>query len=342
MPTNKHAVIRYQALDSCFSNKYRKFFIEDLVDACNKALEEFYNPKENEEKDESFYVKKRTIFNDIAYMESSKGWNAPIERVYDGHKCYYRYQDPNFSIIKKELSNDELDLLDDAIVMLNRFAGIDGFAWVDEFITNFQDKLGRKKSSVSVIGYQKNQYLKGIDNLSEIYNYIINQQVLKITYEHFTKGDMIHIVHPYYLKEYNDRWFLFGITEQKKDSLISLPLDRIRTIEPIHIQYIPNTRFDFDEYFDDVIGVSVPMDGKPENIVLKFSKECFPYILTKPMHPSQKILDKEKRIIQITVFQNHELVSLICSYGEQVEVISPESLRSKMKSKYEVLSKKYL
>ena len=150
MPTNKHAVIRYQALDTCFSNKYRKFFIDDLVDACNKALEEFYYPKENEEKDESFYVKKRTIFNDIAYMESSKGWNAPIERVYDGRKCYYRYQDPNFSIIKKELSNDELDLLDDAIVMLSRFIGIDGFDWIDEFITNFQDKLGRKKSSVSV------------------------------------------------------------------------------------------------------------------------------------------------------------------------------------------------
>jgi hypothetical protein len=108
MPTNKHAIIRYQALDACFSNKYKKFFIEDLVDACNKALEEFYYPKENEENEESFYVKKRTIFNDIAYMESSKGWNAPIERIYDGHKCYYRYQDPNFSIIKKELSNNEL------------------------------------------------------------------------------------------------------------------------------------------------------------------------------------------------------------------------------------------
>ena len=69
MPTNKHAIIRYQALDACFSNKYKKFFIEDLVDACNKALEEFYYPKENEGEDESFYVKKRTIFNDIAYGE---------------------------------------------------------------------------------------------------------------------------------------------------------------------------------------------------------------------------------------------------------------------------------
>lgn len=38
MPVNHHADIRYRALDKCFSNHYRKFYIEDLIVACNQAL----------------------------------------------------------------------------------------------------------------------------------------------------------------------------------------------------------------------------------------------------------------------------------------------------------------
>lgn len=333
MATNKHAMIRYQALDRCFSNRYKRYYIEDLVEECNKAIYEFTGSLEG--------VKKRTIFSDISYMESPQGWNAPIKRVYEGKRCYYVYEEVNFSINKKDLSEAELEIIDEALVMLNRFKGVEGFDWVDEFVTNFEDKLGRKKNEVPVIGYQKNPFLKGIENLSVIYNYIVNRQVLKITYEHFVKGKMVHVVHPYYLKEYNNRWFLFGITEQKRDFLISLPLDRMVDIEPMHIEYIPNKNFNFEEYFEDVVGVSVPMSGTPDKVVLKFEKSRFPYVETKPLHPSQRIIDKDECIVQIEVHQNSELDSLIFSFGDQVEVLAPDSLRNKFKARIDKLSEKY-
>lgn len=333
MATNKHAMIRYQALDRCFSNRYKRYYIEDLVEECNKAIYEFTGSLEG--------VKKRTIFSDISYMESPQGWNAPIKRVYEGKRCYYVYEEENFSINKKDLSEAELETIDEALVMLNRFKGVEGFDWVDEFVTNFEDKLGRKKNEVPVIGYQKNPFLKGIENLSVIYNYIVNRQVLKITYEHFVKGKMVHVVHPYYLKEYNNRWFLFGITEQKRDFLISLPLDRMVDIEPMHIEYIPNKNFNFEEYFEDVVGVSVPMSGTPDKVVLKFEKSRFPYVVTKPLHPSQRIIDKDECMVQIEVHQNSELNSLIFSFGDQVEVLAPDSLRNQFKAKINKLSEKY-
>ena len=307
--------------------------MEDLVEECNKAIYEFTGSLEG--------VKKRTIFSDISYMESPQGWNAPIKRVYEGKRCYYVYEEVNFSINKKDLSEAELETIDEALVMLNRFKGVEGFDWVDEFVTNFEDKLGRKKNEVPVIGYQKNPFLKGIENLSVIYNYIVNRQVLKITYEHFVKGKMVHVVHPYYLKEYNNRWFLFGITEQKRDFLISLPLDRMVDIEPMHIEYIPNKNFNFEEYFEDVVGVSVPMSGTPDKVVLKFEKSRFPYVVTKPLHPSQRIIDKDECIVQIEVHQNSELNSLIFSFGDQVEVLAPDSLRNQFKAKINKLSEKY-
>lgn len=333
MATNKHAMIRYQALDRCFSNRYKRYYIEDLVEECNKAIYDFTGSLDG--------VKKRTIFSDISYMESPQGWNAPIKRVYEGKRCYYVYEEENFSINKKDLSEAELETIDEALVMLNRFKGVEGFDWVDEFVTNFEDKLGRKKNEVPVIGYQKNPFLKGIENLSVIYNYIVNRQVLKITYEHFVKGKMVHVVHPYYLKEYNNRWFLFGITEQKRDFLISLPLDRMVDIEPMHIEYIPNKNFNFEEYFEDVVGVSVPMSGTPDKVVLKFEKSRFPYVVTKPLHPSQRIIDKDECMVQIEVHQNSELNSLIFSFGDQVEVLAPDSLRNQFKAKINKLSEKY-
>ena len=231
-------MIRYQALDACFSNRYKKFYMEDLIDACNKALQEFYISKEDTVNDVEYYVKRRTIFNDITFMESSEGWNATIKRCYEGRRCYYRYEDENFSINKRDFSEAELDKLDEALIMLNRLNGTAGFDWVSEFVANFEDKLGRRRNTTPVIGYEKNPFLTGIENLSVLYNYIVNKQVLKITYQHFTQGEMVYFMHPYYLKQYNNRWFLFGITERKKDVLTNLPLDRIVKIEPVHMAYI--------------------------------------------------------------------------------------------------------
>lgn len=333
MATNKHAIIRYQALDACFANRYKRFFIEDLIEACNKALQEFYLSKEDTVNDVEYYVKRRTIFNDIAFMQSEEGWSAPIKRFYESHRCYYRYEDENFSINKRDFSQAELDTLDEALIMLNRLNGTAGFDWVSEFIANFEDKLGRKKNTTPVIGYEKNPFLTGIENLSVLYNYIVNKQVLKISYQHFTQGEMVHIMHPYYLKQYNNRWFLFGITEQNREVLTNLALDRIANIELADTPYIPNTSFDFEEYFDDVVGVSVPRSGEPEKVVLKISEKQYPYIKTKPLHPSQVELDKDNRIIQLDVFLNWELESLILSYGDDIEVIEPISLRERIQKR---------
>lgn len=341
MATNKHAMIRYQALDACFANRYKRFFIEDLIEACNKALQEFYLSKEDTVNDVEYYVKRRTIFNDIAFMQSKEGWSAPIKRFYESHRCYYRYEDENFSINKRDFSQAELDTLDEALIMLNRLNGTAGFDWVSEFIANFEDKLGRKKNTTPVIGYEKNPFLTGIENLSVLYNYIVNKQVIKISYQHFTQGEMVHIMHPYYLKQYNNRWFLFGITEQNKEVLTNLALDRIANIELADTPYIPNTSFDFEEYFDDVVGVSVPRSGEPEKVVLKISEKQYPYIKTKPLHPSQAELDKDNRIIQLDVFLNWELESLILSYGDDIEVIEPISLRERIQKRVKDLLEIY-
>jgi hypothetical protein len=38
MATNKNALIRYKILDNCFRNIGKKYFIDDLIEECDKML----------------------------------------------------------------------------------------------------------------------------------------------------------------------------------------------------------------------------------------------------------------------------------------------------------------
>ena len=42
MPINKNALLRYQILDRCFSDRHHRYEIEDLVDKVNEALLDMY------------------------------------------------------------------------------------------------------------------------------------------------------------------------------------------------------------------------------------------------------------------------------------------------------------
>ena len=103
MATNKNAQLRYKALDQCFSNFYKKFYIDNLIEFCSNVLSEHYA--------KSMSVSRRQIFDDIDFMKSEAGFDAPIESYKDVRKVYYRYENPEFSILKKPLTSTELNTL---------------------------------------------------------------------------------------------------------------------------------------------------------------------------------------------------------------------------------------
>ena len=136
MATNKHAVIRYQALDRCFSNFARRFYIEDLIEACNDAIYDFTGKEDG--------IERRQLFDDIKFMESEAGYSIVLDKVKDGKKKYYRYSDKNFSINKQPLSLTEAEQLKDTIMMLNRFKGLPQFDWMEEVLARFEDTFKLK------------------------------------------------------------------------------------------------------------------------------------------------------------------------------------------------------
>jgi hypothetical protein len=80
MATNKNAPIRYHTLDRCFQNLGVKYFIEDLVDACCLALQNYSNNQHG--------IEKRQIFEDIKFMENEQGCAIFLLRYKEGKEIY--------------------------------------------------------------------------------------------------------------------------------------------------------------------------------------------------------------------------------------------------------------
>ena len=97
MPANKNALIRYRTIDRCLRNRYRRWTLDDLVDACSDALYDMEGIAKG--------VSVRTVQGDLQIMRSDKlGYYAPIE-VYDNK--YYRYADPDYSITNTPVSTED-------------------------------------------------------------------------------------------------------------------------------------------------------------------------------------------------------------------------------------------
>lgn len=331
MAVNKYAIIRYHALDKCFRNKHRRYYMEDLIAAVNDELYEILGPGHE--------VKRRQIYNDIQYMESPQGWSIPLERIPDGKTCFYRYSE-NFSINQRPLDDDEMNTLAQAVSMLNRFKGMPQFEWIESMLANLQDKFQMKGNQDPVIGFEQNIDYLAATHLADLFNAIINRQVLYLKYKTFSDKELEWTLHPYYIKQYNNRWFLFGRDNNRTENIINIALDRILSFQAVNIPYI-DSDINFDEYFDDIIGVSHPNKGKEERVVLRFDAERFPYVESKPLHGSMRILDRDNGVVSLDLIPNKELEARIFSFGNQVEVLEPQWLREQIKEKIETLMKKY-
>jgi len=334
MSVNKNALIRYQVLDRCFRNSGRRYFWENLLEECNKALLE-YNPLGEG-------IQRRQLFEDIRFMQSEQGWSVPLEKKRDGRKVYYRYSDLSFSISNQPLNDSEAEQIRSALRILSRFSGSPQFEWVNEMIPLLEDKFGLVERKYEVISFDSNVDLKGINLLPLLFNAIINEQVLKISYKDFKSSEPYDIIyHPYYLKQYNNRWFCFGFNEANSNSYWNLALDRIEDLSETRKIYRDN-QIDWEDYFYDLVGVTRPEGVEPQEIVLKFTPSIAPYVITKPIHPSQKQRNDPSGLeVRITVIPNFELERMVISFGEDVQVISPQVFKESVINRLNKANQQY-
>lgn len=329
MAITKTPLIRYKILDKCFRSTYRNYTIDSLLNKVNEELFQLTDSDENN-------IKLRQLRDDIAFMRSPEGWSIELAEVFDGKKRIYRYEDCNFSINNAPLNDVEMNEFQSAIQVLSQFEGMPQFEGIQEIVAKLKYDLKDKSITKPFIGFDSNQDLKGIEHFSFLYNAVQNKVPLKITYKDFKiEEPYTYILHPYYLKQYNNRWFLFGLHEPSKKEDWNVAIDRIVGVEVSNDEFIKNSSINWQDYFSDMIGVSKPIDSQIEEVVLHFNLLTGKYMENKSMHETQrnKWIDENTLEVRIKVYLNYELERLILSYGGSVQVVEPKYLKEKIKTR---------
>lgn len=319
MPVNKAAYFRFEIIDECLRNTKKKWTKAELLRYVNRRL--------SLSNGEDMTISASQIRYDLEHMQSEYG--APIEMYREGKVFLYRYEDPDFSIRNIPVEQEDMVKLNDAVLMLQQMRG---FSIADEMLEVLQ-KLEHKyqvhaDKETKVISFEQDTKTPGLTYLEDIYHAILGKIVLKLAYQTFNAAtSRIWHIHPYLLKEYDHRWYLVGLCEEKK-SIGIFALDRIIDIKVSNLSFTGNDG-DTEEHFKDIIGITLLPQRSVETIELVFSARLAPYIRTKPLHRSQKIIQffEDGAIsLQINVCINPELIRLLLGYGKDVKVIKPDHL----------------
>ncbi|EJF11929.1 YafY family protein [Pontibacter sp. BAB1700] len=322
---NKNKLVRLQALDACLRNKYRRYTLNDLIEACSEALYEYEGVQKG--------ISKRSVQEDIKDMRSGKfGYIAPIV-CEDG---IYYYSDPSFTISNSPLTDDDYKAIQNALAVLEQFSELGQLEALRQVEAKLQQSLsvGTADAKHTYIEFEKTEYPAAEKWLSRLLPYVKSRQGLTLTYQPFIhEAPNSYETTALLLKEFNGRWFLVGYNH-KYNNLQNFALDRLHDAQPNNSLPTPADADELLHQLKHLIGVSVPATGI-EQVVFRISPFRRKYIETKPLHSSQRLVDDASHTFALQVGVNVELKAKLLSFGAELEVLEPEHLRESLREEFE-------
>jgi predicted DNA-binding transcriptional regulator YafY len=321
MPTNKEALVRYRVINTCLK-EFKYVTKEKLIRACEERLD--ISP-----------ISVRTIYQDIHDMkvDDRLGYYAPIKL--NKEKQAYYYEDPDYSIDNIPLNEEEIKALSFAATMLDQFRNVSIFSTFTGAVQKVVESVNIKRMSkeedlLPFIEFEQSPVDLGQQYIEPIILAIKDKKVIQFSYQKFNVDKAYsHKVHPYLLKQYHNRWYLIGWNHDL-EMIFTYCLDRFAgSPEVIDLPY-HDIGFNTREYYKSVIGIIAPTQ-KPVKVVLKFTKSQVWYVITQPIHISQKVTMKnDHALVELKVIPTYELTQMIMGWGPEVEVMKPKGLREEI------------
>lgn len=324
MPANKNALFRYALLDACLQRR-RRWTFDELLQAVGDAYRDRYGPEAR--------ISPRTLRGDIANMKPGgvTGYDAPIEFT-SGRG--YRYTVPGYAILQSPISLYDLPVLQQVLANLRQLLGLGFTEELEELVQRLEYRLSQADFAPppAIIQFEVAPTYVGLPWLAPLYRTIRQGQAVALRYQPFHAAEpLAKLVHPHLLKEYHHRWFLLGV-EDGQTRVSTFALDRIQALD-VHtdMRYCP-IGIDPETYFRHIIGAAVPEAAAVETIRLRFTAVRAPYVRTKPLHPGQQVVadDLDGMEVVLCLIPTQELLTQLLSYGADLEVLAPASLRAKM------------
>ena len=344
MPINKNALRRFRVIDRLLSDPNHDYTTASILRAVNQECET---------------VDIRTIQKDILAIAEEFG--KEIVRNAGGRGTV-KYKDQSQPIFYQELTSDEEEILREVLKTLGQFDGLDNFSSLELM----RKKLDVKKdnSQQPLICFSDNDILQIPPTLlGRLFTAISRKKIIKISYTTFGGKTKEHVIYPYQLKQYNDRWFLLATplaTDEfpyDPEFIVNFALDRIGenfTYVDDRGEYMESP-VDFQERYNEIVGVTLRKDIELEDITFAVRPASVQYVRTKWMHATQIEISGEdaKRyrekypsfsdcsFFSIECRPNYELFSRFASFGPNVIVLEPENVVDVLRNMMEEASNNY-
>lgn len=322
MPKNYSAYVRYIVINRVLSNGGRASLTK-LKEACERALD-------------IYPLGTRTIEKDIELMrhDSNLRFNAPIE--FDHSSREYYYTDLDYSIDKTSLSDEEIISMVFAAQLLEQFKDLEVFRTFQGTVQKLIDAAevyaeGTGKGLQDKIEFEHVPEVKGSKYLEEIMESLSENTVLEISYQSFfSDSENTHVIHPYFLKEYRNRWYLIGYHD-RFEGIRTYGLDRIKSMEQLKERDFKDSGFVAQEFYKHIVGVTA-LDGDPMEIKISATREQALYLCTQALHDSQEIVEENDQevIFKFHLIPTFEFRSQILGWGDQVKVLEPAEFREEI------------
>lgn len=326
MPTNKNAYLRFRIIDECLRNKNKYFNRHSIADRISDKL--------------GYNVSVNAIDKDIRALKEE--FDAPIKYDKFQNRYYYAH---SFSLASVELNHDEEDALNLSLSILDILKET---KYAKSYKNLIQKLVTRatKGENDGIIEFEQTPVQLDSSIFDALYDAIKRKEALVITYQVYGKQRKNHTVSPYMIKEYRNRFYLVArehLIQNDNELIFCFGMDRIKSVAKAKEPFLVTLGFTPKDFFKHSFGISRDLLKEPMTLVLKFSNLIAPYILSKPLHPSQQIVEQTEAYltVSIVVFESFELNMAILGYGSRVEVLSPKSYIDYLKNEINGMNQIY-
>jgi predicted DNA-binding transcriptional regulator YafY len=330
MPANKYALLRYRIIDRCLTNPARPFPSKEALRlACEEAL---YGS-------DGEHISISTIEKDLWAMrnESELGYHAPI--AYHRDERGYHYTEEGYSISDIQLNDDDLDAIRFATNTLLQFRELPIFQQFDQALGKIADRLTVAPNLDTAgmdyhIQFESTPHAAGSEHLAPLLTAIRERTVLRFSYRKFSDPNASatpHVLHPYLLKEYRNRWYLIGWDPEKAQTR-TYGCDRMAALEPSAERFVRNPEFNAATHFAHALGITV-LDTEPVDVSFRCDDVLAKYLSTQPLHPSQTLTEgPEGTHVTLHVLPTFELQQWLLAHARELTLLGPLSLKTTLEA----------
>lgn len=347
---DKNQFARYKIIDRLLRSNPEGYTLTDLRNKLNSSI-----------LDREYEIQRRQLQYDLKAMRDL--FDAPITNKQGSRTI--KYEDVGYSIITHDIKETLRGMENQYYDIQDRSPRLQ---WLQNLVVMLQDTYFTNAMAMEAIDFGDNLEYENSKRVHEFFSYIMNQNVIEVNYNAGFGRPIKYIIHPYFVRQYNNRWFMFGWNKKAADEgkpasgILNLPLDRIGKVKIVADTYremsIDELRDFKEDYFGDIVGVTRLEDIDPIHLVLRFdfnsgdektdkaSKRDYYYLKTKPFYPGihlpsdASIQENGYADVSMDIIPNKELEGILLRYADTAKIIEPEDFKYRFMSRIQKIVNK--